>query len=156
MSLILFHFSKMQGKSPEKQCSVEFEITTHLYIFSKWPCFVIFGEKLKGRLLKGSLDKRVRIDLPVPLPVPTLNPPPSPPPVTPSPLLPHFPKGNSPPPPRWTRPQTPPPGTPMRTVTPLRKRPPVKFYPLVSARNLFRRCSWTIWIAICLKQISFS
>ena len=30
-----------------------------------------FGEKLKGRLLKGSFDKRVRIDLPVPLSVPT-------------------------------------------------------------------------------------
>ena len=38
---------------------------------------VHFGEKLKGSLLKGSFDKRVRIDLPVPLPVPT--PPPHPP-----------------------------------------------------------------------------
>ena len=38
------------------------------------------GEELMGSLLKGSFDKRVRIDLPVPLPVPT---PPSPPLTTP-------------------------------------------------------------------------
>ena len=29
------------------------------------------GEKLKARSLKGSFDKRMRVDLPVPLPVPT-------------------------------------------------------------------------------------
>ena len=32
-------------------------------------------EELKGRSLKGSFDKRMRIDLPVPLPVPPTHPP---------------------------------------------------------------------------------
>ena len=38
------------------------------------------GERLKGSLLKGGFDKRMRIDLPVALPVPTL------PNLTPNPL----------------------------------------------------------------------
>ena len=44
------------------------------------------GEKLKGSLLKGIFDKRVRIDLPVPLSVPT------PLPSHPLPTSPYFPQ----------------------------------------------------------------
>ena len=44
----------------------------------------VVGEKVKGRLLKGSFEKRVRMDLPVPLPVPHPLPLfPKPPPTTP-------------------------------------------------------------------------
>ena len=77
------------------------------------------GEKLKGRLLKGSFDKHVHIDLPVPLPVPT---PPSP---SPSPFA-SFSTGKPPPTTHLTRPQTPPPGTPIGTHSPFRKLPPAK------------------------------
>ena len=52
----------------------------------------IFGEKLRGSLLK--VDKRVHIDLPVPLPVPT-----------PPPIFPYFPQEPTP----LNRPQPPPP-----------------------------------------------
>ena len=72
-----------------------------------------------GSLLKGSFDKRVRIDLPVPWPVPT------PPlrPRSPSPF-PHLPQANHPSPKFDPKPL--PQGTPIGTCTPLRKLPPVK------------------------------
>ena len=51
-----------------------------------------FGEKLKGSLLKGSSDKRMRIDLPVPLPVSSR------PPTAPTPFpFPSFSTGKPPP-----------------------------------------------------------
>ena len=62
---------------------------------SRSDSWIWFGEKLKGSLLKGSFDKRVRIDLTVPLPVPT--PPRTLP--TPFPLFLIFPQENHPPPP---------------------------------------------------------
>ena len=51
------------------------------------------GDKLKGSLLKGSFDKCMHIDLPVPLPVPA---PPSPPHSPPRPLISHFLQANQP------------------------------------------------------------
>ena len=49
------------------------------WVFWLEPRVACYGGKLKGSLLRGSFDKRVRIDLPVPLPAPTLPRPPHPP-----------------------------------------------------------------------------
>ena len=88
-------------------------------------------EELKGRSLKGSFDKRMRIDLPVPLPVP--NPPPPP-----SHSLPLF---------LCFQEKTPPTTTPLNATSnpsprdsnrnshPFVKTTPGKNYPLVCARS---------------------
>ena len=114
-----------------RSCSVNSSAPTDMLLSS------FFGENLKGSLLKGSLDKHVRIHLPVPLPLPT--PPltlPTPFPLYP--LSPHFSTGKPTPTTHLNpTPNPPPPGTPVGTRTPLRKLPPVKttLY-LVSARVL--------------------
>ena len=102
-----------------------------LYIF-----IVVSPSLIKGRLPKGSFDKCVCNDLPVPMLVPT-------PPTLPTPFpFSLIPTGKPPPnhPPE-TRPQTAPPGTRVGTRTPLRKLPPLKNYPLVSARK-FPELPW--------------
>ena len=45
------------------------------YEYPPFRTHLLIGEKLKGNLLKGSFDERVRIGLPVPLRVPTSPPP---------------------------------------------------------------------------------
>ena len=86
---------------------------------------LIFGEELKpGSLLRGSLDKCVRIDLPFPLSVPT------PPPTLPTPFPFSLISTGKPPPTTHLNPTPNPfPETPLGTRTPLRKLPPVRATP---------------------------
>ena len=100
--------ARLHGRTLRGNCGVRHAALLQQYI----------GEKLKGRLLKGSFDKACALTCRFLRRSPP-HPPPSPPP-SPFPL---FSRGKPPP---STRPQTPPPGTPIGTRTPLRKLPPVK------------------------------
>ena len=97
-------------------------------------------------MLKGSFDRRVRIDLHAPLPVPTPLPHPPHPLPHHLPLFPHLPHKNHPPTTLLNPTPNPSPRDTNRNWHPLCENSPGKNYPLVSARRYwsgfgpFRAC----------------